>query len=288
MTDRYFIDEPVSTGRVVLAGPEAHHLIHVMRAARGTQVVLFDGSGAEFPAVVQEVGRNSVELSVSSREVVDRELPLELTLGVPLPKGDRQKWLIEKAVELGVTRIVPLRTQRAVAQPVEQALARLRRTVIEASKQCGRNRLLQIDAPRNWPDFVAEAADVPCRLLAHPHCRLSLRESSGESALLSQTRGAMPTLAVGMSEMREDRHMPTASVGMAPVPAAFGHKNSVEGDLPDRVLMAVGPEGGFTDDEVALAVAAGWEIIGLGPRILRVETAALLLAAIVVHHFVHA
>ena len=85
-----------------------------------------------------------------------------------LPKGDRQKWLVEKAVELGVTRIVPLRTQRGVAQPVEQALVRLRRAVIEASKQCGRNRLLQIDEPRAWPDFVADAADTPCRLLAHP------------------------------------------------------------------------------------------------------------------------
>ena len=106
--------------------------------------------------------------SILSRESVNRELPFDLTLGVALPKGDRQKWLVEKAVELGVTRIVPLRTRRGVAQPVEQALVRLRRAVIEASKQCGRNRLLQIDQPRAWPDFVADAADAPCRLLAHP------------------------------------------------------------------------------------------------------------------------
>ena len=168
MSDRYFIDEPISLGRAVLAGPEAHHLIHVMRAAAGMRVVLFDGSGAEFPAVVRQVGRNDVELSVVSREEVNRELPVEVTLGVALPKGDRQKWLVEKAVELGVTRIVPLRTQRGVAQPVEQALVRLRRAVVEASKQCGRNRLLQIDRPQDWSDFVADAGDVPGRLLAHP------------------------------------------------------------------------------------------------------------------------
>ena len=175
MSDRYFVDEPISPGRVVLAGPEAHHLIHVMRAAPGMRVVLFDGSGAEFPAVVHQVGRNEVELSVVSREEVNRELPVEVTLGVALPKGDRQKWLVEKAVELGVTRIVPLRTQRGVAQPVEQALVRLRRSVVEASKQCGRNRLLQIDQPQGWSDFVADAADVPCRLLAHPQPEFTKR-----------------------------------------------------------------------------------------------------------------
>ena len=132
-----------------------------MRATPGTQVTLFDGGGDEFSATVAQLRRSDVELSILSRESIDRELPFDLTLGVALPKGDRQKWLVEKAVELGVTRIVPLRTRRGVAQPVEQALVRLRRAVIEASKQCGRNRLLQIDEPRNWPDFVADAADTP-------------------------------------------------------------------------------------------------------------------------------
>jgi 16S rRNA (uracil1498-N3)-methyltransferase len=237
MSDRYFVDEPISPGRVVLAGPEAHHLIHVMRAAAGLQVVLFDGSGAEFPAVVQQVGRSEVVLSALAREPVNRELSVNVTLGVALPKGERQKWLVEKAVELGVTRIVPLRTQRGVAQPVEQALVRLRRTVVEASKQCGRNRLLQIDGPQDWSDFVEDAAGVPCRLLAQP-------------------RG-----------FHKGLHWP------------------VPDELPDRVFLAIGPEGGFVDEEVALAVAAGWHTVDLGPRILRVETAALLLAAMVVQRW---
>ena len=79
------------------------------------RVVLFDGSGDECTAAVECVGRNDVELSILSREPIDRELPFGLTLGVALPKGDRQKWLVEKAVELGVTRIVPLR--RSAASP---------------------------------------------------------------------------------------------------------------------------------------------------------------------------
>ncbi len=235
MSERYFVDEPISPGRVVLGGPEAHHLIHVMRAAAGRRIVLFDGSGAEFPAVVQQVGRSEVELAVAAREDVNRELPIDVTLGIALPKGERQKWLVEKAVELGVTRIVPLRTERGVAQPVEQALLRLRRAVVEASKQCGRNRLLQIREPQDWPDFLEEAAGVPCRVLAHP---------------------------LGKGDRRA---LPFPSEG-----------------LPDAVVLAVGPEGGFAAEEVALAVAAGWHVVDLGPRILRVETAALLLVAMVV------
>jgi 16S rRNA (uracil1498-N3)-methyltransferase len=234
MADRYFVDKPIALGPVVLTGSEAHHLIHVMRATPGTQVVLFDGSGAEFPAVVDLVGRGEVTLSTLSRQEVDRELAFSLTLGVALPKGDRQKWLVEKAVELGVTRIIPLRTQRGVAQPVEQALTRLRRSVIEAAKQCGRNRLLQIDEPQEWRNFLTASAAVGCRLLAHP----------GGNCSSEQLRQLLA-------------------------------------DRSNGVVSAVGPEGGFTDDEVAMAATAGWHTVDLGPRILRVETAALLLAGLV-------
>ena len=230
MSDRYFVETPIAADRATLCGPEAHHLIHVMRATAGAQVTLFDGSGDEFSAVVERVGRADVSLTILSRESVDRELPCRLTLAVALPKGDRQKWLVEKAVELGVTRVVPLRTERGVAQPVEQALSRLRRAVIEASKQCGRNRLLQIDEPQSWPDFVADAGSA-YRCLAHP---------GGESCqkLTAQS-------------------------------------------LPGDTRLAIGPEGGFSDEEVALATDAGWQTVDLGPRILRVETAALFLAAVV-------
>jgi 16S rRNA (uracil1498-N3)-methyltransferase len=243
MSDRYFVDNPIAADHVTLSGPEAHHLIHVMRATTGTQVTLFDGSGDEFSAAVEHIGRADVALSVLSRQSVDRELPFDLALGVALPKGDRQKWLVEKAVELGVTRIVPLRTERGVAQPVEQALVRLRRAVIEASKQCGRNRLLQIDEPRSWPDFVGDAAETPCRLVAHPGGEKDAGQLADSVPLLRRSRAG--------------------------------------GSDGCDVSLAVGPEGGFTDEEVAVATAAGWLTVGLGPRILRVETAALYLAAVV-------
>jgi len=262
MADRYFLATPIAADRATLAGPEAHHLIHVMRAAPGLKVVLFDGSGAEFHASVDRVGRSEVELAILTREEIDRELPLDLTLGVALPKGERQKWLVEKAVELGVTRLAPLRTQRGVAQPVEQALVRLRRAVIEASKQCGRNRLMQIEEPQSWPDFVAAAANAPCRLLAHPQ-----RACEPEFAIASRLQDSR--VLTNSSALTNSRGL--TAPGACPADT-----------LPTRVLLAVGPEGGFADDELARAVAAGWRTVDLGPRILRVETAALLLVAIVI------
>ena len=236
MADRYYVDQPIAfepggATRVTLAGSEAHHLIHVMRATVGTSVTLFDGGGAEFPAEVQRVGRAEIELAVLQRDEVDRELARYVTLAVALPKGDRQRWLVEKAVELGVAELIPLATTRSVAQPVRHALDRLRRAVVEASKQCGRNRLMRIAEPIDLPALIAATREEPHRWLAHP----------------------------GFSDDTEEHPLP--------MPGA-------------RVFMAVGPEGGFTAEEVALAAAAGWQPIHLGSRILRTETAALAMAVL--------
>ena len=230
MSDRYFVELPITGSAVTLEGPEAHHLIHVMRAKAGHQVVLFDGSGFEFAAVVDRIGRSSVALQVVSKLEISRELPVQLVLAVALPKGDRQKWLVEKAVELGVAAIVPLNTARSVAAPAESALGRLQRGVIEASKQCGRNRLMEIRQPVAWADLVTSVPKDVLRLLAHP---------------------AISTAANNTAD--------------------FGQLNCI--------YAAVGPEGGFTEDEIRLAIDQGWQGIDLGPIILRIETAAICIAA---------
>ena len=225
-----------------MTGPEAHHLVHVMRARVGEEVVLFDGSGAEFTAEIEHVNRSAVEFRVFARREVDRELPVELTLGVALPKGERQKWLVEKAVELGVARLVPLETSRSVVQPGDRAPPKLGRAVIEASKQCGRNRLMEITAGQKLDEFVATGRGAACRLLAHPAARADVPAERLPADVL-------PRL-----------------------------------DQTGPVLLAVGPEGGFTPEEIDLATAAGWQSIDLGPRVLRIETAAIVLSALVAAH----
>ncbi|HEY2838751.1 MAG TPA: RsmE family RNA methyltransferase [Pirellulales bacterium] len=229
MSHRYFVEETIVGDQAVLAGPEAHHLAHVMRAKVGAEVTLFDGSGREHLARVVKIERAAIYLAILSTSTVDREVSCPLVVGVSLPKGDRQRWLVEKLVELGVTRFVPLTTSRGVAQLTDGALARLERAVIEAAKQCERNRLMEIAPPQTWNDFILQAPADALRLVAHPGMAKKLRELPA------------PTRAWG-------------------------------------IIAAVGPEGGLTDEEVRAAQEAGWTAVDLGPRILRVETAAALLA----------
>jgi 16S rRNA (uracil1498-N3)-methyltransferase len=227
MSRRCFSETPIEGSHATLGGGEAHHLLHVLRATPGMNVVLFDGSGAEFDAEVTHCGRSSVELNVLARREVSRELSFSLTLGVALPKGDRQRWIVEKAVELGVSRLVPLVTERSEKLGSEK----LSRYVIEASKQCGRNRLMEIAEPRRWADWLSlpeDATGSHRSWVAHPTGR--------------------PLAAADLQE---------------PLPT----------------WLAIGPEGGLTDEEVHAAVVAGWEVVGLGPRILRIETAAVTLVA---------
>ena len=227
MTHRYYLPSQLAGDAATLTGPEAHHLVKVMRASVGDEITLFDGRGNELAARITAVSRSEVLLAILSQRQVNRELPFSLALGVALPKGERQRWLVEKLVELGATRLTPLTTQRGVAQPTSSALERLQRAVIEACKQCGRNRLMQIDDPRSLGEFAAGEAPSTLRLIAQP----------GGAAL------------EGRWQRGRD------------------------------VVAAIGPEGGFTDEEVATAYAAGWEAVGLGERVLRVETAAIAMAA---------
>ena len=134
MSQRFFVENSIEGNSARLEGAEAHHFLHVMRGKVGSEIVLFDGSNQEFTAQVTATTRSTVDLEVLKSRTVDRESAREVTLGVALPKGDRARWLVEKLTELGVRRLVPLRTERGVAQPVDGALAKMRRAVIEASK----------------------------------------------------------------------------------------------------------------------------------------------------------
>lgn len=232
MSDRFFSETPIAGEHATLDGPEAHHLLHVMRASVGDRITLFDDSGAEFVAEIAATRRADVELRILERREVSRELSFELVVGVSLPKGDRQKWLVEKLTELGVTTIVPLVTERGVAQPSSGALDRLRRSVIEAAKQCGRNRLLKIAEPQDWAMYIAEKSS-----------------DSGSRRMVAHFGGT-----------------PLSDLSFA---------------TATKTHLAIGPEGGFADEEITAAAATGWQIVDLGPRILRVETAAVALAAVV-------
>jgi 16S rRNA (uracil1498-N3)-methyltransferase len=218
---------------VELDGPEAHHLLHVLRAKVGDRLGLFNGEGAEALAEIINIRKRSAELRLLETWTVLAE-PRTLTIATALPKGDRARWLIEKSTELGVTRLIPLRTQRSVVEPGESKLDKLEQAVIAACKQCGRSRLMPISPLMSFAHLLREL--TPTTLIAHPNAPISVSEAFSQIA--------NGTLANTQS-----------------------------------TLMLIGPEGGFSDDEFATAVAAGATPINLGPHILRIETAAIAVAS---------
>jgi len=249
MPDRFFSETPIcpTQTRVTLRGDESQHLAVVLRAKAGTEILVFDGSGAEWPGRLTAVSKSAVEVELGAPRAAE-PANSTLTLAVALPKGDRQKWLVEKCVELGVSQLVPLLTTRGVAQPVESALARLKRAVIEASKQSGQLRLLEIAAPRVWNEYVRDAGSSGIlRCVAQPHRAPETRELLADVPLAAQT-------AVWC----------TPREWLQPA---------------KKRIAAIGPEGGFTSAELHAAVEAGWHLLDLGSGILRVETAALTIAA---------
>ena len=155
---------------VRLDSDEAHHLTRVLRLGSGAQVFVFDGEGVEHECEVARVAKHEVDLNLLRRLDDVVESPLQLTLGQALIKGDKFDWVIQKATELGATRIVPLVTEHSDIKRAEeragQRLQRWRRISLEALKQCGRRRLVEICEPAPFDEFCGSAARDACLIFS--------------------------------------------------------------------------------------------------------------------------
>ncbi len=227
MADRYFGPAPDGLGRVVLDPDEARHLARSARRTVGDEVEVFDGRGGGWRARVEAIDRDRVTL-LALEPIDDRAVPSPIALAVAAPKGDRLDWLVEKCTEIGVGRLTIVLSERSVVDPRGSKLDRLRRTILEASKQSGRNRLMTLDGPTPLATVLSRDPEAT-RLIAHS--------------------GGVP-----------------ASRWPGPAPGV-------------PAVLAIGPEGGWTEAERDLADRLGWVRVGLGPTRLRVETAALVGAA---------
>jgi 16S rRNA (uracil1498-N3)-methyltransferase len=167
VADRFYCPEPPTDGHITLRGEEAHHLSRVRRLERGDRAEVFNGLGASFLSQVVSVARDHVDLEVLEGPTEERSSRLSLTLATAVPKGERFDWLVEKATELGVVRLVPVITARSVVEPRAAKVERLRRLVVEACKQSGRNRLMELAAPEPW-EALARSISTGTRWLAHP------------------------------------------------------------------------------------------------------------------------
>jgi 16S rRNA (uracil1498-N3)-methyltransferase len=227
--------EAVDGDRVRFDVDEAHHLGRVLRLRPGGLVDATDGTGHLYTVRLVALDATGAWGTIEARTEPGRESPCALTLAQAILKGDRMSWLVQKATELGVARIVPVETARVVARPAGGGAIRRdrwERIAREAVKQSGRVVVPAIDPPRAFAEVLHE---VPAHDVAWV-----LWEGGG--AALAETA------------------------------AAAGR--------PARVLLLVGPEGGFTAEEVALAEGAGARLVSLGPRTLRAESAGLAAVAL--------
>jgi len=227
---RVFSALVLQAGMEIELDDNAHrHVARVLRLAVGDALTLFNGDGFDYVGEIGFCDRRTTRVRILSREAPGNESPLHLTLFAALLKGEAMDRVMQKAVELGVSRIVPVAAARSEALPAgerrDKKLAHWQGVIIASAMQCGRAVLPALDEITPLA-AVLDAADG-LRWIFSPH------------------------------------HAPTAD---APASA-------------DRLGLLIGPEGGFTPDEVAVAQSAGWFIQRLGPRILRADTAATVAIA---------
>ena len=225
---RVWIDAALAAGEILELPAEAGaHVAKVLRARSGDGVVVFNGDGREFSGEIASVRGARVTVSLGQAQFVDRESPLAVALVQCIPRGDRMDFIVQKATELGVARIVPVLSQRSVVRlDARQSAAKAehwRAVAVAACEQCGRNRLPLVEAPRALLDHLGASPPGGLRFLLDPEA------------------------------------------------AERGPEEGMEGGGE----IAIGPEGGFTPEELEAFRIADFLSLRLGPRVLRTETAAI-------------
>lgn len=226
MADRFYCPD-LSASSATLSDTEAHHALHVLRIKTGHEIDLFDGRGTTAVGVVESASRRDVVVTINERQTHQQKDIENIVVAACPPKGERLKWMIEKLAELGVHQYTPLQTTRSVVEPHKLKREKLVATTVAASKQCGRNWLMQIGEPTKLETLVSAITPNDSLHIAHPY-PLQADEQS-EKIVTTRT-------------------------------------------------VLIGPEGGFTDEEVELAAAAGAQPLTWPGTVLRIETAAIMAA----------
>jgi 16S rRNA (uracil1498-N3)-methyltransferase len=239
----YASPENINGATVSLSVDETHHLIHVLRMTPGDEAFVFDGRGNEYKCRFGVVTANRAQLEITEALSNPVESTLQLTLAQALAKGDKFDFIVQKATELGVTRIAPLLTRYAEVrlddQQAARRLERWRRLALEALKQCGRRKLVEISPPRTVARFLSD--------------EISPLQTQPALLLFSERGGVALEDALAQTSM------------------------------PRPVVALIGPEGGWADDELHLLIEHGATPVTLGQRVLRTETAAVVAITLIQH-----
>jgi len=230
---RVYVDQALEDGTTCRLPEEAaHHVATVLRMKTGEELLLFNGRGGSYRAVISSMQKRSVEITIGLHVPEDHESPLSITLAQAVMRGQHMDYALQKAVELGVQHIVPLLCLHGNVKlgddQIQHRIGHWHKIITSACEQCGRNRIPQLSVPLRLTDWVGTDPNE-LKLMLHPRdgIRLASMQSPGRS-----------------------------------------------------VTLLAGPEGGFSDDEIASATRHGYKSVTLGPRILRAESAALVAISI--------
>jgi 16S rRNA (uracil1498-N3)-methyltransferase len=214
---RFYCPQPLLAGAIVdLPETVAHHL-HVVRQQAGDEVVLFNGEGGQARARLVEIGKRRASAEVVAVEPIEVELPYSVTLAQGLPEGSsKMDWIVEKAVELGVTAIQPLAAARSVVklsgERAEKRQAHWESVIVAASEQSGRNRLARLLPLQEFNRYIAQPADGP-RILLSPRATQSL------AAWARSTPAQAVTLLIGpeggFSAVEEDAAIAAGALALS-------------------------------------------------------------------------
>ena len=228
---RFFIDQPLSTDSAIDINDErAHYIRNVLRLKPGDSLVLFNGQGGEYRAIVSDVSKKTVTAQTTHFDSINRNLSRSITLGLGILKRDAMDLALQKAVELGTSNIQPLITDRVTvsAKQIKTRLQHWQSIATSSCEQCGLNLVPRILEPKPLSEWISSLDEI-C-FIAEPGAEIK----------------------------------------------AFNIEAS-----QSPISILVGPEGGFTDQEVELARESGLQGVNLGTRILRAETAAISLLTLV-------
>ncbi|MEM6363179.1 MAG: RsmE family RNA methyltransferase [Planctomycetota bacterium] len=294
MTRRYCLPDlttqfQADPDQIQLPSAEAGHAIRVMRVQPGDEIELFNGQNHQASAIVTRVTRTECRCRVdpaSPPAIINREPTRRLTLAIALPKPDRAREMVTRLTELGVHTVVPLICRHSQRPPSTTQLKKLHLSMVEACKQSGRNQWMCFAEPQSFTDYLdfANRDDTnPDRIIATPN-QDALNLSDPASGIIKTEPTALA------ADPNDDVTRPKSDRAVEPQASAYG---SLRNDfLPlqsatsrshaspaSPVHAIVGPEGGLTNEEVDRAVEDGFRRIDLGMRVLRIETAAVVIAA---------
>lgn len=241
---RFYYPEKIAAGQTIeLPAGVAHHALRVLRLEQDDELILFNGNGGEFQAIIKYIGKNGIAAAIEKHLNIERESPLVITLAQAMCANEKMDWIVQKAVELGVSCIQPLDTKlsmiRLSGERAEKRIRHWQQIVTSACEQCGRNRIPQVLPLASLPRWLAT--------------QINERENSSSNTL------------------------PGSHFVLSPI--AGKSLRDFSKSSPIAITVLVGPEGGLAPEEEAAALVAGFIPLRLGKRILRTESAALAAVA---------